>query len=66
MKNHACTKLNLSQKQKNQGAIFCDLTGTDNTLDLNELINSTKISRSCVVCGEDSWCGSDGCPLDPQ
>ena len=22
--------------------------------------------RSCSVCGEDSWCGSDGCPLDPQ
>ena len=22
--------------------------------------------RSCEVCGEDTWCGSDGCPLDPQ
>lgn len=28
--------------------------------------NSIEVERSCAVCGEDSWCGSDGCPLDPQ
>ena len=66
MKNESCTKLHLSQKQKKQGAIFRDLTTADNILNLNELINSTRISRSCAVCGEDSCCGSDGCPLDPQ
>lgn len=25
-----------------------------------------EIQRSCPVCGMDDWCGSDGCPLDPQ
>ncbi len=20
----------------------------------------------CSVCGGDNWCGTDGCPLDPQ
>jgi hypothetical protein len=20
----------------------------------------------CPVCGEDEWCGTDGCPMDPQ
>ena len=20
----------------------------------------------CYVCGLDSWCGTDGCPMDPQ
>lgn len=21
---------------------------------------------TCNVCGYDEWCGTDGCPLDPQ
>jgi hypothetical protein len=29
-------------------------------------IQKVKFLRSCSVCGEDEWCGSDGCPLDPQ
>jgi len=27
---------------------------------------NTVIFRECSVCGMDEWCGSDGCPLDPQ
>jgi hypothetical protein len=23
-------------------------------------------SRECSICGMDDWCGTDGCPLDPQ
>ncbi|MFT4757610.1 MAG: hypothetical protein ACI91R_002266 [Vicingaceae bacterium] len=22
--------------------------------------------RDCLVCGMDEWCGTDGCPMDPQ
>ena len=22
--------------------------------------------HGCPVCGEDEWCGTDGCPMDPQ
>jgi hypothetical protein len=34
----------------------------------NEFLTIQKVNvlRSCSVCGEDEWCGSDGCPLDPQ
>jgi hypothetical protein len=39
----------------------------------NNLINIIKmksanfeIEKDCPVCGMDDWCGSDGCPLDPQ
>jgi hypothetical protein len=30
---------------------------------------ATSISDSwngCPVCGMDEWCGTDGCPMDPQ
>jgi len=27
---------------------------------------NTAIMRECSVCGMDEWCGTDGCPLDPQ
>ncbi len=39
---------------------------------INELFSTSadfdKSSKKwgCSVCGEESWCGSDGCPLDPQ
>ena len=23
-------------------------------------------SYGCSVCGMDEWCGTDGCPMDPQ
>lgn len=25
-----------------------------------------EIARDCPVCGMDDWCGTDGCPMDPQ
>lgn len=34
-------------------------------LNAKECIES-KINYGCSVCGEDQWCGTDGCPLDPQ
>jgi hypothetical protein len=29
---------------------------------------STIVDRKygCPVCGMDEWCGTDGCPMDPQ
>ncbi len=27
---------------------------------------SIFMRRECPVCGEDDWCGTDGCPMDPQ
>ncbi len=27
---------------------------------------SIEMNYGCSVCGEDEWCGTDGCPLDPQ
>jgi len=24
------------------------------------------VMRECSVCGMDEWCGTDGCPMDPQ
>lgn len=39
----------------------------------NTIIKSVKMKnsnleneRDCPVCGMDDWCGTDGCPLDPQ
>ena len=32
----------------------------------NLQIDLTQKKYGCSVCGEDSWCGTDGCPLDPQ
>ncbi len=26
----------------------------------------SNMNYGCSVCGEDEWCGTDGCPLDPQ
>ena len=43
-----------------------DLIVTDIVLKEKEPLSSKLINHSCSVCGEDSWCGSDGCPLDPQ
>lgn len=42
---------------------------TDNVIEIftnNERPETTHKKWGCSVCGEDSWCGSDGCPLDPQ
>jgi hypothetical protein len=25
-----------------------------------------ELRNGCSVCGMDEWCGTDGCPLDPQ
>ncbi len=25
-----------------------------------------EVERECSICGMDEWCGTDGCPLDPQ
>jgi hypothetical protein len=25
-----------------------------------------SMRRECPICGEDDWCGTDGCPMDPQ
>lgn len=25
-----------------------------------------KLSWGCEVCGMEEWCGTDGCPMDPQ
>ena len=25
-----------------------------------------ELERECSICGMDEWCGTDGCPLDPQ
>ncbi len=25
-----------------------------------------ELERECPICGMDEWCGTDGCPLDPQ
>lgn len=25
-----------------------------------------EMGRECSICGMDEWCGTDGCPLDPQ
>ena len=25
-----------------------------------------ELGRECSICGMDEWCGTDGCPLDPQ
>ena len=25
-----------------------------------------ELGRECPVCGMDEWCGTDGCPFDPQ
>lgn len=30
-----------------------------------EIISNNK-KWGCSVCGEETWCGTDGCPLDPQ
>ena len=40
----------------------------------NMVINESKViegakfsnSRECSICGMDEWCGTDGCPMDPQ
>ncbi len=40
----------------------------------NMEINESKViegakfsnSRECSICGMGDWCGTDGCPLDPQ
>ena len=32
----------------------------------NEKPDITHKKWGCLVCGEDSWCGSDGCPLEPN
>ena len=41
-----------------------------NTIMKNDLVKTltanNKLKRSCSVCGMDEWCGSDGCPRDPQ
>ena len=31
-----------------------------------ETIEIIKASWECPVCGMDEWCGTDGCPMDPQ
>ena len=34
---------------------------------INKTLNfSLRDCWGCQVCGLDSWCGTDGCPLDPQ
>jgi len=25
-----------------------------------------SMRTECPICGEDDWCGTDGCPMDPQ
>ena len=41
-----------------------------NVLVKNVLVESltinNKLKRCCSVCGMVEWCGSDGCPMDPQ
>jgi hypothetical protein len=32
----------------------------------NHQLDFTQKKYGCSVCGEDSWCGTDGCLLDPQ
>jgi hypothetical protein len=35
-----------------------------NQIDEVMVIESKKYE--CPVCGMDEWCGTDGCPMDPQ
>ena len=43
----------------------------ENTIN-DELLLEVKIEtisdewNGCPVCGMDEWCGTDGCPMDPQ
>ena len=34
---------------------------------INQAIIETRLGKwECSVCGMDEWCGTDGCPMDPQ
>lgn len=30
------------------------------------VVNEVSSNYGCPVCGMDEWCGTDGCPRDPQ
>jgi hypothetical protein len=33
----------------------------------NIVANEVDFKRyECSICGMDEWCGTDGCPMDPQ
>ena len=34
--------------------------------DYSSIIGRSNNKRECSICQMDEWCGSDGCPLDPQ
>jgi hypothetical protein len=39
----------------------------ENTMIQAESIVDTNFKRyECPICGMDEWCGTDGCPMDPQ
>jgi len=38
----------------------------NNQMALTEKGLKIEFSNGCSVCGMDEWCGTDGCPLDPQ
>lgn len=62
-KRNSHEKLNTNQELKTR------IMKTKNTLEMlvKRVENATKLGRwECPVCGMDEWCGTDGCPMDPQ
>jgi hypothetical protein len=35
-------------------------------VEIIEVEQDIKDRYDCPVCGMDEWCGTDGCPMDPQ
>jgi hypothetical protein len=66
MRTTSYSKKNSIEELMIQDLCQIGVTDTDIVLKENEPLSSKITNRTCAVCGEDSWCGSDGCPLDPQ
>ena len=66
MKNTLEENQTLEMENTNSNKSVLNMNALSNQEPLIEKDLNIEMSYGCSVCGMDEWCGTDGCPLDPQ
>ena len=66
MKNTFEENQTLEMENTNPEESALNMNIPSNQVSLLEKDLNIEMSYGCSVCGMDEWCGTDGCPLDPQ